>query len=129
MRNPQKKKMESIYKVARTVKRRERSLYNALRSIHHDYSMFIREIALLWPELALLANLRCGLWYAPQFDGVCYFKSTDGHNGNWSFSATRLNLHVAFLAGFYFLLLSRFFLSLLVGFSSSGNSVTVSLKP
>ncbi|CAM6015988.1 unnamed protein product [Sphagnum balticum] len=90
--------MESIYKVARTVKRRERSLYNALRSIHHDYSMFIREIALLWPELALLANLRCGLWYAPQFDGVCYFKSTDGHNGNWSFSATRLNLHVAFLA-------------------------------
>lgn len=99
MRNPQKKKMESIYKVARTVKRRERSLYNALRSIHHDYSMFIREIALLWPELALLANLRCGLWYAPQFDGVCYFKSTDGHNGNWSFSATRLNLHVAFLAG------------------------------
>jgi hypothetical protein len=56
VRNPEKKKMESIYKVARTVKRREQSLYNALRSIHHDYSMFIREIALLWPELALLAN-------------------------------------------------------------------------
>ena len=27
--------------------------------------------------------------------GTCYFKSTDGHCNNWSFSATRLNLHVA----------------------------------
>ena len=26
---------------------------------------------------------------------TCYFKSTDGHNNNWSFSATRLNAHVA----------------------------------
>lgn len=29
---------------------------------------------------------------------VGYFKSTDGHNGNWSFSCTRLNLHVAEVA-------------------------------
>jgi tRNA A64-2'-O-ribosylphosphate transferase len=27
--------------------------------------------------------------------GTCYFKSTDGHCNNWSFSATRLNVHVA----------------------------------
>ncbi|PSC72713.1 initiator tRNA phosphoribosyl [Micractinium conductrix] len=26
---------------------------------------------------------------------TCYFKSTDGHNNNWSFSTVRLNLHVA----------------------------------
>jgi tRNA A64-2'-O-ribosylphosphate transferase len=26
---------------------------------------------------------------------TCYFKSTDGHMSNWSFSPTRLNLHVA----------------------------------
>jgi tRNA A64-2'-O-ribosylphosphate transferase len=25
----------------------------------------------------------------------CYFKSTDGHFGQWSFSFTRLNLHLA----------------------------------
>lgn len=48
-----------------------------------------------YPSIPLLANLRCGLWYAPSFDGTCYFKSTDGHNGNWSFSTTRLNMHVA----------------------------------
>jgi tRNA A64-2'-O-ribosylphosphate transferase len=34
-------------------------------------------------------DLRCPI------DGTCYFKSTDGHNNNWSFSATRLNVHVA----------------------------------
>lgn len=90
--------MESIYKVSRLIKKREQSLYNALRSIYDD-SLFVGEIAQLWPELPVIANLRCGLWYAPHFDGTCYFKSTDGHNGNWSFSVTRLNLHVASLAG------------------------------
>jgi hypothetical protein len=30
---------------------------------------------------------------------TCYFKSTDGHVGNWSFSTARLNLHLALLAG------------------------------
>ena len=29
---------------------------------------------------------------------TCYFKSTDGHAGNWSFSLIRLNLHVALQA-------------------------------
>ncbi len=50
------------------------------------------------PSLPAFANLRCGLWYAPSPDGTCYFKSTDGHTGNWSFSLIRLNLHVALLA-------------------------------
>lgn len=89
---------ESIYKVARRIKQCDNSLYNALRSVHED-SGFVAEIRALWPELPVLANLRCGLWYAPKFDGLCYFKSTDGHTGNWSFSATRLNIHVATLAG------------------------------
>lgn len=90
--------MESIYKVSRQIKQKEHSLYNALRSIYHD-SLFVAEIAALWPRLPLLANLRCGLWYSQHFYDVCYFKSTDGHNGNWSFNVTRLNLHVAELAG------------------------------
>lgn len=89
--------MESIYKVSRQIKQKEHSLYNALRSIYHD-SLFVAEIAALWPRLPLLANLRCGLWYSQHFYDVCYFKSTDGHNGNWSFNVTRLNLHVAELA-------------------------------
>ncbi|KAF5481959.1 hypothetical protein F2P56_002568 [Juglans regia] len=88
----------SIYKAARTIKRRENTLYNALRSIYDD-SIFVGEISQLWPDLPLLANLRCGLWYSPNFHSTCYFKSTDGHANNWSFSTSRLNLHVAQLAG------------------------------
>lgn len=87
----------SIYKVCRTIKRMDQSLYNALRSIYHD-SLFVAEIRRLWPELPLVANLRCGLWYSSHFDATCYFKSTDGHAGNWSFNPTRLNIHVAKLA-------------------------------
>ncbi|KAL3684258.1 hypothetical protein R1sor_002280 [Riccia sorocarpa] len=89
--------VENIYKVTRRIKRTEQTLYNALRSIHDD-SVFVSEIRCLWRELPLLANLRCGLWYASEFDGTCYFKSTDGHNGNWSFSTARVNLHVLQLA-------------------------------
>lgn len=46
----------------------------------------------------MIANLRCGLWYTPQPQTCCYFKSTDGHVGNWMFSLTRLNMHVAMAA-------------------------------
>ncbi|XP_050219832.1 uncharacterized protein C3F10.06c [Mercurialis annua] len=88
----------SIYKAARSIKKRDNNLYNALKSISED-SIFVGEIAQLWPELPLLANLRCGLWYFPKFYGTCYFKSTDGHTNNWSFNTSRLNLHVAQLAG------------------------------
>nr|AKM76542.1 initiator tRNA phosphoribosyl transferase family protein [Monsonia emarginata] len=88
----------SIYRAARTIKRRENTLYNALKSIYDD-SIFVGEISQLWPDLPLLANLRCGLWYSQKFHSHCYFKSTDGHTNNWSFNTSRLNLHVAHLAG------------------------------
>ncbi|KAI3827199.1 hypothetical protein L1987_01271 [Smallanthus sonchifolius] len=91
----------SIYRASRTIKRRQSSLYNSLRSIHED-SIFVSEIAQLWPELPLVANLRCGLWYANKFHSNCYFKSTDGHTNNLSFNTSRLNLHVATLAGIEF---------------------------
>jgi hypothetical protein len=52
----------------------------------------------MYATLPLVANLRCGLWYAPRFDATCYFKSTDGHNGWWNFSTTRLNMALADLA-------------------------------
>ncbi|ONH97945.1 hypothetical protein PRUPE_7G220200 [Prunus persica] len=91
-------KQLSIYRAARTIKRRENTLYNALKSIYDD-SIFVGEILQVWPDLPLLANLRCGLWYSSKFHSTCYFKSTDGHNNNWSFNTSRLNLHVAQLAG------------------------------
>ncbi|KAG8094505.1 hypothetical protein GUJ93_ZPchr0012g21047 [Zizania palustris] len=92
----------SIYKAARRIKRRESTLYNALRSVADD-AAFVAEIAALWPALPLVANLRCGLWYTPPraLAATCYFKSTDGHAGNWSFSTARLNLHLALLAGLF----------------------------
>jgi tRNA A64-2'-O-ribosylphosphate transferase len=43
--------------------------------------------------LPLVANERCGSWYIPlekKTEGV-YFKSTDGHMGEWGFSLRRLN--------------------------------------
>ncbi|KAL8137021.1 hypothetical protein V2J09_003022 [Rumex salicifolius] len=90
---------QSIYKTVREIKKSENSfLYNALRSIYED-SIFVGEISQLWPSLPLLANLRCGLWYSSRFHSNCYFKSTDGHCNNWSFNTSRLNLHVALLAG------------------------------
>ncbi|KAM7259558.1 hypothetical protein ACFE04_015299 [Oxalis oulophora] len=88
----------NIYKLSRTIKQRDNNLYNALKSIYDD-SIFVSEIAQLWPQLPLLANLRCGLWYSSKFHATCYFKSTDGHNNNWSFNTSRLNLHVALLVG------------------------------
>ena len=88
----------SIYKATRSIKKKHNSIYNALRSIYED-SIFVSEIAGLWPQLPLVANLRCGLWYSSRFDSSCYFKSTDGHANNCSFSTARLNLHVAQLAG------------------------------
>lgn len=42
----------------------------------------------------IFANLRCGAWYSPSFDGSCYFKSSDGHYGCWEFNLSRINLHV-----------------------------------
>eukprot|EP00919_Chromeraceae_sp_WS-2016_P005067 GHVR01011978.1.p1 GENE.GHVR01011978.1~~GHVR01011978.1.p1 ORF type:complete len:438 (-),score=96.93 GHVR01011978.1:73-1350(-) len=42
------------------------------------------------------ANLRCGLWYLPPwfYSGICHFKSTDGHQTQFNFSISRLNMHL-----------------------------------
>lgn len=88
---------QSIYQVARELKKEQHTLFNCLASILSD-AAFIQEIKLLYPDLPLVANLRAGGWYAPSPDGTCYFKSTDGHQNNCNFSVTRLNWHVAELA-------------------------------
>ncbi len=89
--------MPSVNQVLRALKRKEVGLYNCICSVLSDVA-FVKEISLLYSSLPLLANLRCGLWYAPKHHSTCYFKSTDGHYGNWGFSCTRLNLHTARLA-------------------------------
>lgn len=82
-----------------SLKRSTLSTTNRLHSIHHD-SLFVQDVASKY-SLPLVANERCGSWYIPpeQKAGSAYFKSTDGHWGQWSFSTRRLNLQVLDIAG------------------------------
>ncbi|KAI9807339.1 MAG: hypothetical protein M1833_000082 [Piccolia ochrophora] len=70
------------------------SAANRLRSIHLD-ALFVAAVADAYAR-PVFANERAGTWYVPpaRTAGSCYFKSTDGHAGEWSFSLRRLNLHV-----------------------------------
>ena len=70
-----------------------------LQSIDLD-AAFVAEARDSLGAPATFANLRCGVWYVPPElrTGTCYFKSTDGHTGNWGFSLSRLNLQVALAA-------------------------------
>ena len=83
-------------RLLRQLKAHEHGLHNCVCSILAD-QQFVRDICRLY-QLPSFANLRCGLWYLPDAQQTCYFKSTDGHTGNWAFSTTRLNVHVAFEA-------------------------------
>jgi tRNA A64-2'-O-ribosylphosphate transferase len=91
------------------LKRNNQSVGNRLRSIYSD-AAFVQGVADAY-NLPLVANERCGSWYIPQDaasapwgfahskKGSAYFKSTDGHFGQWSFSLRRLNLQVLDLVG------------------------------
>lgn len=78
------------------------TLSNRLHSIAHDAS-FVTRLTGIAPTagLPLIANERCGSWYmAPSLKaGSAYFKSTDGHWGQWGFSLRRLNLNVLEICG------------------------------
>lgn len=88
----------SITQVLRAVKRKEHGIFNCIASIIYD-NKFIVQVSDNFASFPLLANLRAGAWYAgPRPSATCYFKSTDGHSGEWSFSTVRINLHVARLA-------------------------------
>ncbi|KAH7378376.1 initiator tRNA phosphoribosyl transferase-domain-containing protein [Phaeosphaeria sp. MPI-PUGE-AT-0046c] len=77
-----------------SLRRSTLSLHNRLASITSD-SAFVASVASAY-GLALVANERCGSWYIPpnQKAGSVYFKSTDGHMGEWGFSLRRLNLQL-----------------------------------
>ena len=77
-----------------SIKRTRLSIKNRLTSIYED-SRFVQEVSGV-ACLPLIANERCGSWYIPTEKkvGSAYFKSTDGHQGQWKFSLRRLNLQV-----------------------------------
>ncbi|KAJ6264038.1 4-aminobutyrate aminotransferase [Drechslerella dactyloides] len=90
----------SINAIANNIRKSDRlSISNRLHSIHAD-SQFVQSVADAL-DLPLVANERCGSWYVPsdRKAGSCYFKSTDGHFGCWSFSLRRLNLGLLELIG------------------------------
>ncbi|KAI7211060.1 tRNA '-O-ribosylphosphate transferase [Hortaea werneckii] len=108
------------------LKRSNLSITNRLHSIHAD-ATFVSSVAKAFHPLPLIANERCGSWYIPSSSGSvsasearehhssattttnpsdhcrkagsAYFKSTDGHHGEWSFSLRRLNLQILDLVG------------------------------
>jgi tRNA A64-2'-O-ribosylphosphate transferase len=82
-----------------SLKRSTLSIHNRLHSILSD-SQFVSIVADAF-DIPLLANERCGSWYIPpeRKEGSCYFKSTDGHTGEWAFSLRRLNVQVFDVVG------------------------------
>ena len=77
-----------------SLKQSRLSIKNRLTSIYED-SQFVQQVSDS-QNLPLIANERCGSWYIPSEKkrGSAYFKSTDGHQGQWKFSLRRLNLQV-----------------------------------
>lgn len=83
-------------------KRASLSLIHRLRSIQLD-AAFVSKCAAHFAHLPLVANERCGSWYIDdstltelhaKSHASAYFKSTDGHAGQWSFNLRRLNLQL-----------------------------------
>ncbi|KAL8728044.1 MAG: hypothetical protein Q9166_005644 [cf. Caloplaca sp. 2 TL-2023] len=85
---------QNFSKTLSSLKRSTLSVINRLSSIYHD-SLFVQQVSHHY-KLPLIANERCGSWYIrpERKAGSAYFKSTDGHQGQWSFSTRRLNLQV-----------------------------------
>ncbi|GBF62348.1 hypothetical protein TMEN_4886 [Trichophyton mentagrophytes] len=85
---------QNISHLLSDLRRSALSITNRLRSMETD-SIFVQEISDYY-GLPLVANERCGSWYIPPDKkvGSSYFKSTDGHMGQWDFSLRRLNLQV-----------------------------------
>ena len=86
-------------KILGDLKRANLSVTNRLRSIEQD-ALFVQQVTDIL-RLPLVANERCGSWYIDpaRKAASAYFKSTDGHTGQWKFSTRRLNLHLLELVG------------------------------
>ncbi|KAL2160677.1 hypothetical protein VTH06DRAFT_1365 [Thermothelomyces fergusii] len=89
----------NLSRILGDLRRSNLSITNRLRSISQDAAFVDRVADAL--TLPLIANERCGSWYIDpaRKAGSAYFKSTDGHTGQWKFSLRRLNLHLLPLIG------------------------------
>ncbi|OAV93172.1 initiator tRNA phosphoribosyl transferase [Puccinia triticina 1-1 BBBD Race 1] len=84
----------------KAINKQHKDVYNRLHSIFED-SEFVTNVVDRYQPLPVIANLRCGAWYIDpritNVDCTAYFKSTDGHDGQWQFSLRRSNLQVLHL--------------------------------
>ncbi|EHY60223.1 tRNA A64-2'-O-ribosylphosphate transferase [Exophiala dermatitidis] len=89
----------SLYASLRSIRKSTLSITNRLNSVLAD-AKFAKQVSEHY-QLPLVANERCGSWYIEPRDkvGSAYFKSTDGHHGQWDFSLRRLNLQLLPLLG------------------------------
>jgi tRNA A64-2'-O-ribosylphosphate transferase len=89
----------SLSSLLASLKRAHVSPLNRLRSVARDAGFVARAGRALGRPL--VANERCGAWYVRPRDRAAsaYFKSTDGHAGEWALSLRRLNLHLLDLVG------------------------------
>jgi tRNA A64-2'-O-ribosylphosphate transferase len=85
---------ENFASVSKSIRKESRSVRNRIQSIFCD-AAFVKEVTGAY-ELPLVANERCGRWYIDpsEIAESVYFKSTDGHTGQWGFSFRRLNTHL-----------------------------------
>ncbi|ANB11913.1 Rit1p [Sugiyamaella lignohabitans] len=84
----------SFGELSKSIRKDSRSVRNRIQSILQD-SNYVQLVAASY-NLPLVANERCGRWYIPpeKIKESVYFKSTDGHTGQWGFSTRRLNTHI-----------------------------------
>lgn len=83
-----------INSITKELRKDSLSIKNRLQSIIYDAKFVASTKDKV--GLPLVPNERCGLWYVPpgKQKDTSYFKSTDGHTGQWSFSLRRLNFHL-----------------------------------
>ena len=88
-----------VTKTSSQISKSTLSISSRLRSIAWDAD-FVRAVA-SHLQFPMIANERCGSWYVPPElkNGSAYFKSTDGHFGQWNFSLRRLNLGMLNIVG------------------------------
>ncbi|CAK7903623.1 tRNA A64-2'-O-ribosylphosphate transferase [[Candida] anglica] len=95
-RNFQDDYRTTINSISKELRKESLAVQNRLQSILYDAKFVSSLVERGRVQYPMVANERCGCWYVPparQID-TCYFKSTDGHTGQWKFSMRRLNLNL-----------------------------------
>ncbi|KAG2153244.1 tRNA A64-2'-O-ribosylphosphate transferase [Suillus clintonianus] len=78
------------------LRKESKDIHNRIHSVAED-AAFVDQVHRSYPRIPLIPNMRCGAWYTDPGTASnerAYFKSTDGHTGNWSFNLRRPNLHI-----------------------------------